>query len=137
MPDNLMQLGHLDYVCRSFMQAGMDPVEVVRSATMRPAQHMRMPHVGAIAPGKSLTLCCLKPREVRSGHRAFADGVLVAKNGTLAIELPNRSFDVGARGTVKLPRLRLEDFDLKPSLNEGKVKVNAIEFRPQTRKPKT
>ena len=128
MPDHLMQLGHLDYVCRSFLQAGMDPVEVVRSATMRPAQHMRMPHLGGIAPGKIADIVLLKSLERFEVDTVFADGVIVAKNGMLAIELPNRAFDNGARGTVRLPKLRIEDFDLKPPLKDGKVKVNAIDF---------
>ncbi|MDV3278155.1 MAG: adenine deaminase [Nitrososphaerales archaeon] len=129
MPDNLANLGHLDYVCRTFIEEGMDPVEVVRSATLRPALHMRMHRLGAISPGRVADIVLLKSLKKFAVELVVANGVPVAKQGKMLVDLEKRTFDSSARNTMKLKPLKLEDFDVHPPLVNGSVYVNAIDFR--------
>jgi len=128
MPDNLARLGHLDYACRAFMQAGMDPVEVVRSATLRPALHMRMPHLGAIAPGRIADILLLKDLKKFTIDLVIANGLPVAKEGKLLVQIRKRILNGPARQTMKLSPLRVEDFRVKPPVKNGPVYVNTVDF---------
>jgi adenine deaminase len=128
MPDNLANLGHLDYVCRTFIEQGMDPVEVVRSATLRPAMHMRMHHLGAISPGRVADIVLLKSLKRFAVELVVANGVPVAKHGRMLVDLKERTFDGSARNTMKLKPLELADFDVHAPLVNGSVYVNAIDF---------
>jgi len=128
MPDNLAHLGHLDYACRAFMQAGMDPVEVVRSVTLRPALHMRMPHLGAIAPGRAADILLLKDLKKFTVDLVIAGGVPVAKEGRLLVQIRKRVLDGAARRTMKLRPLGLEDFRVEPPVKNGTVYVNTVDF---------
>jgi adenine deaminase len=128
LPDNLAKLGHLDYVCRSFIEAGMDPVEAVRSVTLRPAIHMRRYELGAIAPGKVADVVLIGDIKRFNVQVVIANGVLVAKNGKMFVNLEDRAFDRSTRSTMKLTPLKPEDFEVHPPLDEGLVRVNCVDF---------
>jgi adenine deaminase len=128
LPDNLVRLGHLDYVCRAFIKAGMNPVEVVRSATLRPALHMRRYELGAISPGRVADVVLLDDIEKFNVQLVVANGVPVAKNGKMLIDLHEREFDSSSRDTMELKRLRVEDFEIHPPVMDGSVEVNTVDF---------
>ncbi len=129
MPDNLRKLGHLDYVCRTFIEAGMDPVEVVRSVTLRPALHMRKHQLGAISPRKVADIVLLKDLKKFTIEYVVANGVPVARQGKMLVNLEKKMFDNSSRDTMKLEPVRLHDFDIRPPTMNGSVYVNAIDFR--------
>ena len=128
MPDNLARLGHLDYACRAFMEAGMDPVEVVRSVTLRPALHMRMLQLGAIGPGRVADILLLKDLKKFTIDLVVANGVPVAKEGRLLVQIRKRVLDGPARKTMKLTPLGLEDFRVAPPVKDGTVHINTVDF---------
>ena len=128
MPDNLAHLGHLDYACRAFMEAGLDPVEVVRSVTLRPALHMRMPHLGAIAPGRIADILLLNDLRKFAIDLVIANGVPVARKGKLLVRIRRRVLDGPARETMKLRPLGLEDFMVTPPVKNGTVYINTVDF---------
>ncbi len=128
MPDNLQRSGHLDYVCRSYIEAGMDPVEAVRSCTLRPAQHMRMTQLGSISPGKTADIVLLKDLKKFEVDRVVANGILVARGGKLTVSVGERQFSREALNTVRMKRFEPSDFEIKPPKKNGRVAVNAIDF---------
>jgi len=128
LPDNLARLGHLDYVCRSFIEAGMDPVEAVRSVTLRPAIHMRKYELGAIAPGRLADVVLIDDLKKFNVELVVANGVPVAKHGKMLVNLDDRMFDHSTRTTMKLMPLKLEDFDVRPPSSDGTIKVNCVDF---------
>jgi adenine deaminase len=128
MPDNIAKFGHLDHVCRTFIAAGMDPVEVVRSVTLRPALHMRMHHLGAISPGRVADIVLLKDLNSFLIELVIANGVPVARRGRMLIRLGKRIAGSSLRNTMKLGPLELEDFDVRPPVENGSVTVNAVDF---------
>jgi adenine deaminase len=136
MPDNLDRLGHLDYVCRSFIEAGMDPVEAVRSCTLRPAQHMKMTDLGAISPGKAADLLLLRSLKRFEVWTVVSKGRVVARGGRLLEPIPQRPFAREALNSVKTGPLEVSDFEVRPPVEEGKVSVNAIDFTPYRGNPK-
>lgn len=130
MPDNLAKLGHLDYVCRTFIEDGMDPVEVVRSVTLRPSLHIRMHQLGAISPGRIADVVLLKDLREFTVDLVVANGVPVAKEGKMLFHVnkKNAEFSASARRTMKLKSLKPEDFYIRPPVVDGSVYVNTIDF---------
>jgi len=128
LPDNLARLGHIDYVCRAFIEAGLDPVEAVRSVTLRPALHMRKYELGAISPGRLADVVLLDDLEKFNVQLVIANGVPVAKNGRMLIDLHAGEFDGASRNTMKLNRLEQKDFEIHTPVMNGSVRVNTIDF---------
>jgi adenine deaminase len=133
MPDNLEKWGHLDYIVKSFIKAGMDPVEAIRSVTIRPAQHMRAYELGAIAPGKIADLLLVDNLENFKVKKVIASGQIVAEDGKLTVGLKERKFDVRAYKSVKLDKLNIEDMMPDMPVKQGEVEVNAIDFAGYTK----
>ncbi|MCS7117373.1 MAG: amidohydrolase family protein [Thaumarchaeota archaeon] len=129
MPDTLAERGHLDFVVRSMIEAGMDEVEAIRSVTLRPATHMRMFDLGAIAPGKVADLLVLRSLKSVDVRLVVFGGQPVARDGQLLVGLPERRFDQRAIGTVRVGKLSVEQFEFRPPIERGKIVVNAIEFK--------
>lgn len=49
-PGDLLQGGHIDYIIRKAIAAGVDPVVAVRMGTLVPCQYFGLAHSGAVAP---------------------------------------------------------------------------------------
>ena len=131
LPDNLIRDGHLDNVLRKFIEAGLDPIEAIRAATIYPAIHLRLYDRGLITPGKLADIVLLKSLERFEIKYVFADGVLVAKDGKLVKEIPHHPFPEDSKRTVRVRKLQEDDFRIKAPPNSGKrVKVRVIELSP-------
>ena len=128
LPDNLKRDGHLDNVVRSFIEAGLDPIEALRASTLYPAIHLRLYDRGLIAPGRLADMVLLRSLEGFEVEHVFADGDLVASGGKLVKPIPIPSFPEDAKKTVKVRRLSLEDFKIRAPIERGKVKVRVIEL---------
>jgi adenine deaminase len=128
MPDNLERLGHLDYIVRTYIEEGMDPVEAVKSVTLRPALHMRDKNIGAIAPGRIADIVLLGNLRRFDIRLVVAGGKVVVKDGKLSVRLRPLRFPSKALNTVKLARLTIDDIKVRAPIKNGTVRVNLIDF---------
>jgi adenine deaminase len=128
MPDRLSEFGHLDNVCRSFLKSGMDQVEVVRSATLRPAEHVRMPNLGAIAPGRIADIVIMDDLNEFVPDVVISNGTVVASKGKMLSSVAQRKFESSSKESVHLRKLGESDFKvISPSKKSSGI-VNCIEF---------
>ncbi|MCD6591709.1 MAG: adenine deaminase, partial [Thaumarchaeota archaeon] len=128
LPDNLRRDGHLDNVVRRFIEAGLDPLHAIRAATIYPALHLRLYDRGIISPGKLADIVLIDDLEKFNVKMVFADGRLVAKDGSLVEKIPARTFPDDAKDTVRVRRLELDDFRIKAPAGRERVKVRVIEL---------
>ena len=131
MPDRLIDSGHLEKNVRAFIAAGLEPIEAVRSATLRPALHMHMYNLGAIAPGKTADILLLDGAlENFKTNTVISNGIKVAEKGKILVQIPQRPFSAAARNSVKVRELTEEDFRIENELpiKNGRIIVNAIDF---------
>jgi len=126
MPDDLIKYGHLDDVVRTAIECGFDPVEAVKSSTLKPALSLRLYDRGAIGPGKIADVILLKNLERFVPDVVFANGKLTAKGGKLLTKLKIRRFPREAERTVRLSGISVNDFSVKPPIHKGKVKVRVM-----------
>ncbi len=128
-PDLLVERGHLDGIVRSAIENGLDPVEAIQAATVRPAQHLRLYDRGGIAPGKLADLILLRNLEKFEIVDVYSNGKLTARNGKLTIQMAPMLFPDWANRTVKTPELKIEDFMVIAPIRRGLATVNIIEVR--------
>ncbi len=128
LPDNLVRDGHLDYVVRTFIEHGMDPVEAIRAATITPATHLRLYELGAVSPGKFADIVLLGSLEKFDVRMVFAGGRLVARDGRMVAEVPLHRFPENSKKTVKVRGLSLDHFRIKAPEGRDRVRVRVIDL---------
>jgi len=129
-PQDLTTRGHIDSMVRRAIELGLDPVEAVRLASYNTAQYFRLYDRGAIAPGFVADMVVLDDLTTFQVESVYKDGVLVARDGKLLVDLPlshGTSADHGsaATGTVHIGNIR--EADLRMAGQQGLVEVVGIE----------
>ena len=82
-PGDLLQGGHIDYIIRKAIAAGVDPVVAVRMGTLVPCQYFGLAHSGAVAPGYTADLIVLSDLEQFTVEQVYKKGELVAQQGRM------------------------------------------------------
>jgi adenine deaminase len=123
-PLDLTTRGHIDSMVRRAVELGLDAVEAIRLASYNTAQYFRLYNRGAIAPGFVADLVLLDDLDTFQVESVYKDGVLVAQNGQLLVDVPTSAF-TGVTNTVRIGDIR-ED-DLRIPGQPGLVEVVGIE----------
>lgn len=125
--DDIIALGHLDEVVRRAISTGMDPVDAIRSATFNTAREAKLENIGAVAPGYTADMLLVSGFKDLQVEAVFYGGRLVASEGRLVVDIPEKVFDVETRNTMDLPTLTQEDFRIQAPTGSGDTaKVNVL-----------
>ena len=122
-PGDLLTEGHIDFLIRTAIGEGIDPVDAVRMGTLNPARYFGLDHLGAIAPGYQADLVVFNNFKEFKIEQVFKDGRLVAKNGKMVIkgwepELPL------LRGSINVNWAGMDDLSVKAQ--KGKARVIGV-----------
>ena len=127
-PENLLEEGHMDHVVRRAVEEGVDPIIAVQMATLNTAEHYGISRdIGSIAPSKCADILILDnlPRVVVD--TVIADGVVVAKQGKVLIDLVPPKYPDFVRRSIRLRRpIAPQDLSVRAPIEGGKVKVRVI-----------
>lgn len=82
-PPDLLDEGGIDAMVRRVVEAGVDPVEAIRLATLNPAEYFGLRDRGAIAPGRRADLVVTSSLEALPVEEVYHGGRLVAREGGL------------------------------------------------------
>lgn len=104
-PADLLQEGHMDYILRRAVKAGLPPMQAIQMATLNPAQHHRLHGRGAIAPGCLADLVVVNNLNDFRVQKVFKQGKLVARDGQYLVP-PDGMKNQIPTSTIKLPELR-------------------------------
>ncbi|HID34882.1 MAG TPA: adenine deaminase [Anaerolineae bacterium] len=115
-PADLLDEGHIDYMVRTAIAEGLDPIIAIRMATWNPAQYFRLHDRGAITAGRRADLIIFDDLQAPRPRMVFRGGKLVARDGVMTVpprELPDRAlrhtmnvawdkvnFDIPAQGRI-------------------------------------
>jgi len=123
-PDELIELGHINYAVHKAVSLGINPVTAIRLATINPANYFGFRERGAVAPGRIADLQILSDLDEGLLHplAVYKSGERVAENGSLVTELNAHSVPVQSLQTVRLPcELTEEAFAIRGQ--GGRVRV--------------
>jgi adenine deaminase len=110
LPTDLRRHGHLDYLLRRVVAAGVPPARAVRHATLVPARHYGLSDRGAVAPGYRADLVVADDLKEFRPALVIKDGRVVSRDGRFVADLPARTADVA--NTIHLPPLDESAFRL-------------------------
>lgn len=90
IPQDLLEIGSIDEMVRVAIAYGIDPIEVLRMATLNSAECYQLRDRGAIAPGRVADLVLIDDLRDFHARQTIAGGRLVAENGAMlsGIALP-------------------------------------------------
>lgn len=125
--EDILTEGHLNHVVNKMIEAGMDPMDAIRSATFNTAREIRCDNLGAIAPGYVADMIVVKDMsDLSKIESVFFEGKCVAKNGELIEEIAAYEDPIETENSVHLKDLSLEDLTIKAPIENGFVDVNVL-----------
>lgn len=121
----IKRVGHMNHVVKRAIEEGLDPIKAIQMATINPALRFRMAdELGGIAPFRFADLLIVKRLEDMKPEMVLANGVLVAKNGKLTIDIPKKPVPFYVLNSVKVKRkIAANDFIIK---SDGRRRVRVI-----------
>ncbi len=112
-PNDLLEKGHMDYICREAVRMGADPIRTVQVACMHAARYFLLNNRGAIAPGYLADFAILDNLKDFNVLTVYHKGELVY-DGKDVIDFPNPEIpphlDALAHDTFHLSNLTAGDF---------------------------
>ncbi len=87
-PHDLLDQGGIDYMVRTAIARGLDPVTAIQMATLNPSEWFRLHDRGAIAPGRRADLGVFDDLQRPHPRLVFVAGQLLARDGAMVADLP-------------------------------------------------
>ena len=128
--DDLLAEGHMDHVLRRAVEEGIDPIDAVRMATVKPAEYFGLRRLGAVAPGKSADIVVAEDLKDFRADIVLINGEVAARKGEYLSRVENPLADRVVKETVHVSELSPEDFRLSYTGMEESVKVPVIKVLP-------
>lgn len=91
LPDDLIEKGSIDYIVRTAIQHGLDPVTAITIATLNAAEYFGLSDRGAIAPGRRADIVVFNNFEDMKIERVYYGGKRVVYRGKLEPDDHERS----------------------------------------------
>ncbi|MDY6793507.1 MAG: adenine deaminase [Thermodesulfobacteriota bacterium] len=82
-PHDIIKEGHIDFIVRSAIKMGLDPVTAIKIATINPAEYFGLNHVGAIAPGRQADMVVFSHINHPVIEEVYVRGKLTARKGKM------------------------------------------------------
>ena len=113
-PSDLLEKGHIDYICRKAVAMGADPIRTVQVACLHAARYFLLNNRGAIAPGYLADFAIVEDLKDFHVVTVYKKGQLVYDAGQIAdFPLPKipEALEQQAHDTFRLPVLHPQDFE--------------------------
>jgi len=86
-PDDLLGQGHIDFMVRTAVEQGLEPIMALQIASYNAACYFGLSHLGAVAPGYRADIVILDDLESLCPVKVIKDGALAAEEGRLCVSL--------------------------------------------------
>ncbi len=129
-PATVVNHGHLDRVVREAIRQGLSPIQAVQMVSLNAAQLLeRSREIGTVSPGRAADLLIVSDLVAMTIDQVYCDGVLVAENGELVVEIAPYDYPDWAVKSMHLEPLSSSDFAVKVSPS-APVKVRVMRAVP-------
>ncbi len=126
-PGDLLKDGSIDHNIRLAMEAGIDPIDCIKMASLNAAEAYGLKEKGAIAPGFKADLVVIDNLKDFNIIKVFKDGKLVAEDNKPLFDVTVRD-NASMKNTVNIKEISIEDFQV-PIKGE---RVNVIKLLPHS-----
>jgi adenine deaminase len=105
-PADILQEGHMDFMVKTAISRGMDPIIALQISSLNAAQYFGLSDLGAIAPGYRADIAVLDGLDHTNVVQVIKDGVVVAEDGNFVAHLKtpipagHRNMQIAPIGTV-------------------------------------
>jgi adenine deaminase len=128
--ETIVNQGHMDRVVREAIRQGLSPIQAIQMVTLNAAQMLEQSRtIGTVSPGRAADLLLVSDLVNLNIEQVYADGVLVAEDGEMVVEIAPYNYPDWALHSVHLDLMTAEDFRI-PVASEGPVKVRAMRAVP-------
>ncbi|HEX7557349.1 MAG TPA: adenine deaminase C-terminal domain-containing protein, partial [Leptolinea sp.] len=115
-PATVAYEGHLVRVVRDAIKQGVNPVTAIQMVTINTAQLLeKARYIGTISPGRAADILILSDLVNVTIDEVYSDGVLVAKDGKMAVEFAHFEYPEWALKSMHLKKLTVKDFAIPAS----------------------
>lgn len=108
-PHDILEEGHINFMIKTAIAHGIDPMSAIRMATLNPAEYFNLRKLGFLAPGNYADLVLLDNLSECRIRMVFKNGQLVAEDGQMKYESSFKP-DVKIRGSVNIKWLEGDEF---------------------------
>ncbi|MDZ7264040.1 MAG: adenine deaminase [candidate division KSB1 bacterium] len=110
-PHDILEEGHINFMIKTAIAHGIDPLSAIRMATLNPAEYFNLRKLGFLAPGNYADLVILDNLSECRIRMVFKNGQLVAEDGQMKYETSFKP-DVKIRGSVNIKWLEGDEFTI-------------------------
>lgn len=122
--------GQMDRAVRTAIRNGVPPVTAIQMATLNAAQLLEKARwIGSISPGRAADILIVSDLPNLVIDEVYSDGVLVAKDGEMAVSFAPYSYPEFALKTMNIQARSPQDFEI-PAETDAPVKIRAIHVNP-------
>ena len=112
-PSDISNIGHIDHCVRESIKLGMDPIDAISMASKNCFDYYKMGNeFGGIGPGKIADILILDDHKKIKIDKVLLGGKIVVSNGKLVQKIISPKLPPWITKTVKLPKLKLNDFNI-------------------------
>ncbi len=119
-PYDLLREGHINYMVKTAIESGTDPLTAIQMATLNGAEYFKLKDLGAIAPGYKADLVVFDNFRDFNIISVYKDGQLVASDGQMLPGMIKPVF-VPLRSTVNTAWIEKEHFKVVAKGQRAKV----------------
>ena len=115
-PGDLLEGGHIDFIIRKAVAAGVDPILAIKMGSLIPARYFGLTQNGAVAPGYAADLIVVSDLENFTVEQVYKAGKLVAEKGhalhPAPLQLDKARFD-SVLHSFHMDEITLQDLELR------------------------
>ena len=115
-PGDLLEGGHIDFIIRKAVAAGVDPILAIKMGSLIPARYFGLTQNGAVAPGYAADLIVVSDLENFTVEQVYKAGKLVAEKSRALhpapLQLDKVRFD-SVLNSFHMDEITLQDLELR------------------------
>lgn len=119
-PHDILDEGHINFMIKTAIEYGIDPISAIRMATLNPAEYFNLRKLGFLSPGNFADIVIIEDLENFNIKMVFKNGQLVAENGKMEYESHFKP-EVKVRGSVNIKWLEGDEFKIPAKSNRCRI----------------
>ncbi|WP_188456252.1 adenine deaminase [Virgibacillus oceani] len=126
-PNDMLKNGQMNRVVRRCIEEGIPAPLAIRYATLNGAIRYGLHDRGAIAAGYVADFSLVDSLETMQANDVFVQGEQMVRDGDVIVDITSGTTPL-RKNTVRLPKLQVDDFKIKPPVETGMIGLNTMEM---------